>query len=129
MKIEVSNGDILDKMSILVIKFMRISDADKIKNVRSEMISIMTVFTNLVRNDACAVEYIDLLYVNSKLWEIEDEIRVLEKSKDFGERFVELARSVYIMNDERARIKKRINKITNSDIVEEKSYSDYAIKG
>lgn len=125
MKIEVSNGEILDKMSILIIKFMRIEDSSKLTHVRSEMKSIMPVFTSLVNNDACALEYIDLLYVNKKLWEVEDEIRVLEKSKDFGERFVELARSVYIMNDERARIKKRINKITSSDIVEEKSYSEY----
>ena len=126
MKIEVSNGDILDKMSILVIKFMRIEDSSKLANVRSEMKSIMPVFTDLVNNDACALEYIDLLYVNKKLWEVEDEIRMLEKSKDFGERFVELARSVYMMNDERARIKNRINKLTKSDIVEEKSYSEYA---
>lgn len=126
MKIEVSNGDILDKMSILVIKFMRIEDSGKLTNVRSEMKSIMPVFTDLVKNDACALEYIDLLYVNKKLWEVEDEIRVFEKSKDFGEKFIELARSVYMMNDERARIKNRINKLTKSDIVEEKSYSEYA---
>lgn len=126
MKIEVSNGDILDKMSILVIKFMRIEDSSKLANVRSEMKSIMPVFTDLVNNDACALEYIDLLYVNKKLWEVEDEIRVFEKSKDFGERFIDLARSVYMMNDERARIKNRINKLTKSDIVEEKSYSEYA---
>lgn len=124
--IPVSPGELLDKLTILDIKLERIGDADKLANVRREHELLSRVW----ESSGLASEEIDglrgqLLEVNKALWDIEDEIREQERLKDFGERFVELARSVYFRNDERAAIKKRINRALGSQIVEEKSYREY----
>ena len=125
MKIEVSTGEILDKFSILIIKRSNINDDAKLDNVQKEMDELRPIFNELTRDKKVFSKYVDLAEVNKRLWDIEDEIREFERYKDFGDRFIELARSVYITNDERAKIKKEINLLTNSGIVEEKSYESY----
>lgn len=124
--IPVSPGELLDKLTILDIKLERIGDADKLANVRREheLLSRTWESSGLVSKEIDALRG-QLLEVNKALWEIEDDIREQERLKDFGERFVELARSVYFRNDERAAIKKRINQVLGSQIVEEKSYREY----
>lgn len=132
MKIEVSNGEILDKYSILEIKLENITDEDKRVNVINEYESltpnITDIFANADRNgDLTKLEdlYTDLLNVNKTLWNIEDMIRDCEREESFGTDFIELARSVYYTNDDRSDVKKAINKLTGSLLVEEKSYEDY----
>jgi hypothetical protein len=125
MKIEVSTGEILDKFSILIIKRSNINDDAKLDNVQKEMDELRPIFNELTRDKKVFSKYVDLAEVNKRLWDIENEIRECERYKDFGDRFIELARSVYITNDERAKIKKEINLLTNSGIVEEKSYESY----
>ena len=125
MKIEVSTGEILDKFSILIIKRSNIKDDVKLDNVQKEMDELLPIFNELTRDKKVFSKYVDLAEVNKRLWDIEDEIRECERYKDFGDRFIELARSVYITNDERAKIKKEINLLTNSGMIEEKSYESY----
>ena len=125
MKIEVSNGEIVDKFSILLIKRSKIKDDTKLDNIQKEIDWIIPIFMKIVKNKEVYDKYLDLAVVNSELWEIEDAIRECEKQKDFGDKFIQLARSVYINNDLRAEIKKHINILSNSGIVEEKSYESY----
>ena len=125
MKIEVSNGEILDKYSILTIKINLIKDKDKLENIKKELESLTESVLVILDIPGVVDFYSELLSTNYKLWEIEDEIREYEKFKDFRERFIELARLVYITNDRRAEIKKQINLLSNSDLVEEKSYEKY----
>jgi hypothetical protein len=125
MKIEVSNGEILDKMTILQIKKERISDTDKLNNIQKEIEELKPFYEKFVKDVTIFSLYNDLYQVNLKLWLIEDNIRELEYNLNFGDDFVELARLVYKTNDERAKIKKQINIISNSDLVEEKSYKNY----
>jgi len=123
MKIEVSNGELVDKLTILEIKLQKIKDREKLENVRKEHTLLQKAVNQIIsREDAL---YRKLLEINQKLWEIEDKIRELEKKGDFGLDFIETARLVYINNDLRAGIKKEINLKTNSDLIEEKSYEDY----
>ena len=122
----VSPGELLDKITILRIKSARITDASKLANVRHELTTLQTAWRQHIGGtDAVAVEERALEAVNARLWDIEDRIRDEEAAQRFGARFIELARSVYIENDERARIKKRINEVLGSDLVEEKSYRPY----
>lgn len=121
----VSPGELLDKITILEIKAARILDAEKNANVRVELDLLNGIWETKVPAIDVGAERAALKAVNEKLWEIEDDIRDEERAKRFGERFVELARSVYVTNDERARLKKVINTKMGSQIVEEKSYSDY----
>lgn len=125
MKIEVSNGEILDKYSILTIKTNLIKDKDKLENIKKELESLTESVLVILDIPGVVDFYSELLSTNYKLWEIEDEIREYERFKDFRERFIELARLVYITNDKRAEIKKQINLLSNSDLVEEKSYEKY----
>ena len=125
MKIEVSNGEIADKFSILIIKKSKIKDDVKLNNIEKEIDSIIPIFLKVVKKKEVHDKYLDLEVVNKELWSIEDDIRECERQKDFGDKFIQLARSVYIKNDRRAEIKKEINLLTNSDIVEEKSYESY----
>lgn len=122
----VSPGELLDKITILEIKSERIADPVKNANVRIELDLLNGIWTNDVPQVDVNEERQALKAVNEKLWDIEDDIRDEERDKQFGERFVALARSVYFTNDERARLKKVINTKMGSQIVEEKSYSDYA---
>lgn len=123
MKIEVSNGEIIDKLTIIEIKLERIKDLNKLSNLRKEFKVLDEVAGGIIsREDAL---YRELYEVNTRLWDIEDRIRELEKSKDFGDEFIETARSVYFTNDRRAELKRLINEQTGSDLREEKSYEDY----
>jgi hypothetical protein len=122
MKIEVSNGEVLDKLSILDIKLENIKDKDKIKNIKAEWKYLKMCAANVYCDYSL---YSQLYNINKKLWHIEDLIREKEKKQEFDEEFIILARSVYITNDERSEIKKEINLITNSKFLEEKSYNKY----
>jgi len=123
MKIEVSNGEIIDKLSILQIKLERIKDEQKLKNMRKEYNDLRNEASSVMRQDNPL--YKALYEVNCELWDIEDHIRDLERRKDFGNDFIETDRSVYFKNDRRAEIKKEINIITSSGLTEEKSYKKY----
>jgi ribosomal protein S13 len=125
MKIEVSNGEILDKFSILIIKRSNINDDAKLDNIQKEIDQLENIVDELIRDKKIFTKYVNLAEVNKRLWDIEDDIRECERQKDFGDKFIQLARSVYISNDLRAKIKKDINILTNSGIVEEKSYESY----
>ena len=124
--IPISPGELLDKITILQIKSERIADPAKVANVRTELEMLDAVWQQAVGDDdeinALTVE---LKTINEALWVIEDDIRDEERNKRFGDRFIELARSVYVTNDERANAKKKVNLHLNSSIVEEKSYQDY----
>ena len=128
MKIEVSNGEVLDKYSILLIKSERITDPTALKNVQRELRSLQAA-VDAIRSQEFSgtlpTLQDQLMEVNTQLWEVEDVIRGLEKSQDFGSSFVAAARSVYQLNDRRAAVKKEINLLTGSIIVEEKSYEKY----
>jgi hypothetical protein len=125
MKIEVSTGEILDKFSILIIKRSLINDDAKLDNIQKEIDELRPIFNDLTKDKKVFDKFVDLAEVNKELWDIEDDIRECERQKDFGDKFIQLARSVYISNDLRAKIKKEINLLTNSGIVEEKSYESY----
>jgi hypothetical protein len=123
MTIEVSNGEIIDKLTIIQIKIERIKDEGKLKNLKKEFEVLETAASSIIsREDPL---YIALYNVNCSLWDIEDHIRDLERNKDFGNDFIETARSVYIINDKRSDIKREINLKTSSGFMEEKSYEKY----
>jgi lipid II:glycine glycyltransferase (peptidoglycan interpeptide bridge formation enzyme) len=129
MKIEVSNGEILDKYTILEIKLSKIKDAKKLANIQHEYNTLTPDVKNMYA-DAKEEPHLkklqnDLLEVNKKLWKIEDDIRECERANDFGQTFIDLARAVYYVNDDRSDVKKEINLFTGSDLVEEKSYEEY----
>ena len=123
MKVEVSNGEIMDKLTILQIKIERIKDEAKLKNLKNEHDELIKVTSSIM--DTKDPLYRALYDVNCELWDIEDHIRDLERRKDFGEDFIATARSVYIRNDRRAELKREINTKTGSGLVEEKSYKKY----
>lgn len=126
LMIPVSPGELLDKLTILEIKLDRIEDEAKLANVRREHELLSGVWRKADASDEAVDDLRESLRsVNERLWDIEDAIRDEEREKRFGERFVELARSVYQRNDERAALKKRINELLGSQIVEEKSYREY----
>ena len=125
MKIEISHGEIVDKLTILQIKKENISDSDKLKNVINEYNYLLSVVENDLGISTLSSEYLELLSINRELWVIEDDIRDKERKKEFDEEFIKIARSVYFTNDARAKIKKDINLKYSSGFVEEKSYSDY----
>jgi hypothetical protein len=124
--IPISPGELLDKITILQIKAERIADPVKVANVRTELDMLSKVWRETVEADAEITRLTaELKAVNEALWQIEDDIRDEERNKRFNERFIELARAVYVTNDERANAKKKVNLHLNSTIVEEKSYQDY----
>ena len=127
MKVEVSTGELVDKLSILEIKLLNIKDKSKIKNIYKELEALNPYFQDLVDEYGIKLKnlYTKISNINKALWDIEDAIRDKEKAEEFDGEFVELARSVYIVNDQRAAVKKEINLLTKSELVEEKSYSDY----
>ena len=127
MKIEVSNGELLDKISILELKLLKIEDKEKLVNIQKEFdvlnplcIELFEKFGGQLQN-----HYLELARINGLLWDIEDWIRDCEREKRFDAEFIQLARSVYVTNDQRSEVKKLINYTTGSDLVEEKSYKDY----
>ena len=124
--VPISPGELLDKITILRIKSARITDAAKVANVRRELTQLEKTWKESGAGAVdLAAEEASLAAVNEKLWVIEDEIRDEERAQRFEKKFIELARAVYITNDERAAIKKRINTRLGSSIVEEKSYQQY----
>lgn len=127
MQVEISIGEFLDKISILELKLLHIADKSKLMNVQKELYHHSPLYSDLIEvyGDELKGLYLKLSQVNSSLWVIEDKIRELESKKRFDEEFIELARSVYFTNDKRAEIKKDINLLTGSELVEEKSYKDY----
>jgi len=125
MMVEISNGELIDKLSILKIKIDNISEENKLKNIRKEFDILNELSNEFLKQTSVLNLFNELLAVNKKLWDIEDSIRHKEKLKEFDEEFVFYARNVYITNDLRADIKRKINDITNSEIVEEKSYERY----
>lgn len=125
MKVEISDGELLDKLSILEIKALFIKDEQKLTNIRREIEELKPLCVNHFVSQEIKESYEELKNINLKLWEIEDSIRVKEKEQEFDEEFVRLARGVYFTNDQRAEIKKRINLLSGSYLIEEKSYVDY----
>jgi predicted nuclease with TOPRIM domain len=123
MKIEVSNGEIIDKLTIIRIKLERIKDEAKLANLRNEHQELAAAAASIISEDNPL--YTELYKVNCDLWDIEDRIRDLERNKDFGSDFIEMARAVYFTNDRRSEIKRSINLTTGSGLIEEKSYEKY----
>ena len=124
--VPVSWGEIIDKITILEIKAEQLTDPAKLANVNKELGELVAVrereFPNHVQLAVVAAE---LKAINQKLWVIEDDIRDCERAKDFGTKFVELARAVYFTNDERAALKRKVNDLLGSALIEEKSYAPY----
>ena len=125
MKIEVSHGEIVDKLTILQIKNQNITDPIKLVNIVKEYNYLLSIVENDLGISTESPEYLELLSINNELWVIEDDIRDKERVKEFDDDFISLARSVYYTNDVRAKIKKEINLKYSSGFVEEKSYQSY----
>ncbi|MDO9340569.1 MAG: DUF6165 family protein [Bacteroidales bacterium] len=123
MKIEVSNGEIIDKLTIIQIKLERIKDKVKLVNLKKEYDELISASSSII----CMTDtlYRALYEVNCELWDIEDHIRDFERNKDFGDDFISTARAVYFKNDKRSELKREINIKTSSGLIEEKSYKRY----
>jgi predicted nuclease with TOPRIM domain len=123
---EISSGELLDKISILEIKLKKIKDKENLKEINKEYAILkQSQNLNIKLTNELKDLFDELKKVNLNLWDIEDKVRICEKNKDFGEKFIELARGVYFNNDSRAKIKSEINKLSGSNIKEIKQYSDY----
>ena len=126
IEVPVSAGELVDKLTILEIKSERIKDAGKLVNIRREFAGLSAIVDPMLKaNAGLAPLKASLRTINETLWEIEDDIRDCERNKDFGAKFVELARSVYRTNDQRAAAKRKIDDLLGSEILEEKSYQAY----
>ena len=123
---EISAGELFDKITILEIKNEKINDKEKLKNISNELDKLFSLLNSLQLSKKDLDKYSKQLYVvNKKLWETEDVLRALENEKSFNKEFIENARNVYKLNDERFRIKNKLNKQFSSEIIEEKSYKEY----
>ena len=126
LKIPISIGELLDKISILEIKCIKITDENKLVNIKKELSVLKQEYEKIKINDSVInTLYKELFDINLMLWEVEDSIRVLEKNQKFENSFIELARNVYKTNDRRFEVKNKINSILNSEFKEEKSYEKY----
>jgi hypothetical protein len=123
MKIEVSNGEIIDRLTIIQIKLERIKDKAKLVNLKKEYNELIRASSSIISTSDPL--YLSLYEVNCELWDIEDHIRDLEREKNFGDDFITTARAVYIKNDKRSVLKREINIKTSSGLIEEKSYEKY----
>lgn len=122
--VPVSIGELYDKITILEIKSARMSDPERVRNVEHELALLRALEQQLpAAEDDAAALIGELKRVNETLWDIEDAIRACERRQDFGAEFIELARSVYLTNDHRSAVKRRISLLYGSDIIEEKSYA------
>ena len=121
----ISLGELVDKISILIIKQKNITDETKLDNVKKELDFLQKTLMNYVQQEEINNYLENLININSKLWNIEDDIRECERKKSFDQIFIDLARSVYFTNDERAKVKNDINKTFGSELVEVKSYEEY----
>ena len=127
IRVPVSPGEVLDKITILEIKSERMTDPQKLVNVRLELELLTRTWREAVTEDDTVQRiHAGLKHINEALWVIEDDIRDKERLKEFDDRFIELARSVYVTNDQRAAAKKALNLHLGSEIIEEKSYQDYS---
>ncbi len=127
IKIELSVGELLDKITILQIKSERIDDESKLENINKELHVLQSLWNASPYSENKLDENIsELKSINEELWDIEDKIRDKEGAQTFDQGFIELARSVYFTNDKRAKVKRVINSKTGSELIEEKSYSDYS---
>ena len=123
---EISSGELLDKISILEIKLKKIKDKENLKEINKEYAILkQSQNLNIKLTNELKDLFDELKKVNLNLWDIEDKVRICEKNKDFGEKFIELARGVYFNNDSRSKIKSEINKLLGSNIKEIKQYSNY----
>ena len=126
IKVPVSPGEVLDKITILEIKSERMNDPEKVHNVQVELALLQETWDDNIRdNREIQALQAQLKEINEALWEIEDDIRDKEHAGEFDDRFIELARAVYVTNDKRSRVKKELNLLLGSEIIEEKSYKDY----
>ena len=126
MHVPVSPGEVLDKITILEIKSERMTDPEKVANVRTELALLQEVWSsNIKDSETIRSLHAQLKKINEALWEIEDDIRDKERAREFDDRFIELARAVYVTNDRRSQVKKELNLHLGSEIIEEKSYQDY----
>ena len=127
LTIEISPGELLDKISILELKLLRIKDEEKLRNIQKEFDTLNPQVVELFEKYDSQLQnhYLELANINGQLWDIEDWIRDCEREKRFDAEFIQLARSVYVTNDRRSEVKKIINTITGSELVEEKSYKEY----
>lgn len=125
MKIEVSNGEVLDKLNILSIKLDKVKDPIKLENVTKEYHYLYEQCSIWMVRPEVIEYYVTLSEVNHILWETEDKLRIKEKKKAFDDEFIQLARDVYTFNDKRAELKRKLNELTGSDFMEEKSYERY----
>jgi len=124
--VQVSFGELIDKITILQIKKERISHAEKLKNIVKELTKLKATWNDIdQQHDNISQQITALKQVNEQLWDIEDRIRLKESAKAFDNEFIELARAVYKTNDQRATIKKQINIMLDSKLIEEKSYQEY----
>ena len=121
----ISLGELVDKISILIIKQKNITDETKLDHVKKELDVLQKTLMNYVQQEEINNYLENLININSKLWNIEDDIRECERKKMFDQTFIDLARSVYFTNDERAKVKNDINKTFGSELVEVKSYEEY----
>ena len=121
----ISLGELIDKISILIIKQKNITDKTKLDHVKKELNFLQKTLMNYVQQEEINNHLENLININSKLWNIEDDIRECERKKLFDQTFTDLARSVYFTNDERAKVKNDINKAFGSELVEVKSYEEY----
>jgi hypothetical protein len=123
---QISIGEWIDKLTILEIKLAEILERDKLANVRREYETLIAAApAELLTRAEIADARARLKAINAELWRIEDEIRVKERARDFGDEFIALARAVYVTNDRRAALKREINRLSDSELVEEKSYAGY----
>ena len=123
---EISAGELLDKISILEIKLKKIEDKNNLEEIKKEYKILQKIQNSSIKfNDKIMKLFNSIKKVNIKLWNVEDKLRICEKNKDFGKKFIELAREVYFNNDKRSKIKSEINKILGSNIREVKQYVNY----
>ena len=127
IKANISIGELVDKITILEIKSLKIENKDKLKNVKYELEILNKIFNKLDTTEDVLKAKKELYKINLEMWEIEDKIRLFEKEKKFDEDFIQLARNVYKTNDNRSRIKKRLNLLFSSDLIEEKEYISFEI--
>ena len=125
-QVPISWGELFDKITILQIKLENLTSKDALENVEREFIQLQSIFIKYFPESTEAKQLEEeLKQINQQLWDIEDKIRDKERNRSFDDEFIQLARSVYIINDERSRIKRKINDVFGSEYVEEKSYPEY----
>ena len=125
IQIPVSVGELIDKLSILHVKKTKVSNEQKLTFINTEFELLYNMSSFYLNDEEISKLYHKLVEINSQLWDVEDELRVIESTKEFDVNFIELSRKVYYTNDERFSIKNKINELTNSDIREQKDYKNY----